>query len=103
MHAPTDDAAEIAAVPQQGDLVVTRESKAAIRYTVRQVPGVAQFTASVRDEALRYVRAFAKKQAVDIWYSEKGACRLLETYRARPAPSRAHREHEARLKHSPTE
>jgi hypothetical protein len=70
-------------LPQDGDLVVTLESKSAVRFIVRQVPGVVQFSASSRDEAVRIARGLAQKHSVDLWYSEHDTCRLLEAYRRR--------------------
>lgn len=69
--------------PRDGDIVVARDSKPATRYTVRQLPGDAQFSASHRDEAVRLARGFAQEQAVDLWYSENGINHLLEVYRAK--------------------
>jgi hypothetical protein len=71
--------------PHDGDVVVTRESRSEVRYSVRQHPGSAQFSAAVRDEAVRLARSFAQKHAVDVWYSENGTHRLLEVYRPRTA------------------
>ena len=71
--------------PQDGDVIVTRESRSAVRYTVRQHPGPVQFSATPRDEAVRIARSFAQKHVVDVWYSENGADRLLEVYRPRVA------------------
>jgi hypothetical protein len=61
--------------------VVARESNPALRYPVRQVPGVVQFAASAREEAVRLARGFAQRHAVNLWYSEDGNQRLLEAYR----------------------
>jgi hypothetical protein len=69
--------------PQDGDVVVTREAHSRLHYTVRQLPGIVQFSATVRDEALRIARGFCQKYAVNVWYSEAGAYRLLEVYRPR--------------------
>jgi hypothetical protein len=71
-------------VPQDGDLVVARASKSAVRFTVRQVPGDVQFSSPVRDEAVRLAAGFAKKNAVDLWYSDDAGLRLLETHRRQP-------------------
>jgi hypothetical protein len=60
---------------------VTREAASAVHYTVRQLPGVVQFGAASRDEAVRLARNFARKRNVDVWYSEDGTFRLLEAYR----------------------
>jgi hypothetical protein len=54
-----------------------------VRYTVRQLPGIVQFSAAVRDEAVRLARGFGQKYSVDVWYGEPGAFRLLEGYRPR--------------------
>jgi hypothetical protein len=63
-----------------------------VHYTVRQVPGIAQFSATGRDEALRLARAFGQRHAVDVWYSQAGTYRLLEAYRPRTSPQRAIRQ-----------
>jgi hypothetical protein len=68
-------------LPRDGDVVVTRESTPVVKYTVRQVPGVVQFHASARDEAMQLARGFAQRSAVDLWSSEDGIYRLLEAYR----------------------
>jgi hypothetical protein len=67
--------------PQDGDVVVTPESRSAGRHELRQHPGTVQFSVSSRDEAVRLARSFARKYAVDVWYSEKGTENLLETCR----------------------
>ena len=73
--------------PQDGDVVVTREAESRVHYTVRQLPGIVQFSAGVRDQAVRLARGFAQQYAVDVWYSEAGTYRLLEVYRPRtPRP-----------------
>ena len=72
---------DVRTLPREGDVVVTRESGAAVKYAVRQLPGVVQFHASVRDEAMQLARSFAQRAAVDLWYSEDGTYRLLEAYR----------------------
>ena len=71
--------------PREGDVVVTRESLPSIHYTIRQLPGIVQFSAVGRDEAVRLSKGFAQKHAVDVWYSDHGTCRLLEVYRPRTA------------------
>jgi hypothetical protein len=75
--------------PQDGDVVVTREAESRVHYTVRQLPGTAQFSAAVRDEAVRLARGFGQKHEVDVWYSEAGAYRLLEACRRRTLSHRA--------------
>ena len=67
--------------PRDGDVVVTRESRSPITFTIRQLPGDVQLSASSRDEAIRLARGFARKNAVDVWYSEGETLRLLEAYR----------------------
>jgi hypothetical protein len=67
--------------PQEGDVVVARESHSAVRYTVRQLPGVEQIGGSVKDEAVRLARSFAQQHGVDLWYSEYGSYVLLEDFR----------------------
>ena len=63
-----------------------REAQSRVHYTVRQVPGMAQFSATGRDEVVRLARLFAQRYSVDVWYSEAGTYRLLEAYRARTLP-----------------
>lgn len=74
--------------PQDGDIVVTREAHSPVHYTVSQLPGTAQFSATVRDEAVRMVRGFGRKHRIDIWYSQAGTYRLLEAYRPRTSRAR---------------
>jgi hypothetical protein len=69
--------------PQDGDVVVSREVQSREHYTVRQLPGLVQFSTGVRDEAVRLAMAFAQKYAVDVWYSEVGTYRRLEAFRPR--------------------
>jgi hypothetical protein len=63
--------------PGDGDVVVTRESRSPIVFTIRQLPGDVRLSASSRDAALRLARGFAMKNAVDLWYSESETLRLL--------------------------
>jgi hypothetical protein len=77
--------------PVDGDVVVTREVQSRAHYTVRQLPGIVQFSAAVRDEAVRLARAFGRKHAIDVWYSDAGTYRLLEACRPRTSPQRATR------------
>lgn len=79
---PVPEAAARADAPQAGDLVVTREARSAICYSVRQVPGEAQVTMGAKDEALRLARGFARARHVGLWYSVDGVVRKLETFRA---------------------
>ena len=78
--------------PQDGDVVVTRESHSRVHYTVRQLPGIVQFSAAVRDEAVRLARSFGQKHAIDVWYSDNGTYGLLEAYRPRTSPKAAERQ-----------
>ena len=55
----------VRSAPRDGDVLVTREAHSAVTYSVRQVPGVVQFHAAFRDEALRLARSFARTMAVD--------------------------------------
>jgi hypothetical protein len=77
----TESLNPIQSLPRDGDVVVTRGSTPAVTYTVRQVPGVVQFHASARDEVMQLARGFARRSAVDLWSSEDGTHRLLESYR----------------------
>jgi hypothetical protein len=74
---------DISSSPQPGDVVVTRENRSAVVYTIRQLPGAAQASSGLREEAVRMARSFAQKHTVDMWYRENGTDRLLEVYRAR--------------------
>jgi hypothetical protein len=67
--------------PRDGDVVVSRESRPTVKFGVRRVPGVVQFTSVVRDDAVQVGRGFARKHAVDLWYCDGPASRLLERYR----------------------
>jgi hypothetical protein len=68
-------------------VVVTREAHLRVHYTVRQLPGIVQFSAAVRDEAVRLARSFGQKYGINVWYSDNGTYRLLEAYRPRRSPS----------------
>jgi hypothetical protein len=67
--------------PQDGDVVVTHHVETRVYYTVRQLPGIVQFSAGVRHNAVRLAREFAQQYRVDVWYSDAGTYRLLEVYR----------------------
>jgi hypothetical protein len=62
-------------------VVVKKDSKSAVTYTVRQVPGVVQFCAASRDEAVRLAHGFAVRNAVDLWSCEDRTYTLLEGHR----------------------
>jgi hypothetical protein len=78
--------------PQEGDVVVTREARSRVHYTVRQLPGIVQFSAAVRDEAERLGLGFGQRHAVNVWYSEAGCYRLLQAYRPQTSPRAAQRQ-----------
>jgi hypothetical protein len=67
---------------------VTREAHSQVHYTVRQLPGIVQFSASVRDEAVQLARSFGQQHRIDVWYCEGGTYRLLEAYRPRTSSPR---------------
>jgi hypothetical protein len=69
-----------------------------VHYTVRQLPGIVQFSATVLDEALRLATRFARAHAVDVWYWEETGYRLVGAYKARPAAAGG--SDEERLQHS---
>jgi hypothetical protein len=71
------------ASPQNGDVVVAREVGPRVHYTVRQIPGIVQFSSGTRDAALELARKFARRYKVDVWHSERGKYRRLEAYRPR--------------------
>ncbi|HET7699026.1 MAG TPA: hypothetical protein VFK57_25125 [Vicinamibacterales bacterium] len=68
-----------------GDVLVTSHPESPPVFTVRQVPSTAQVRAGSRDEAIALARAFAVAHAVDVWFDDNGAFRLLEAYRPRSA------------------
>lgn len=72
--------------PRDGDVVVTREAHSRVHYTVRQLPGIVQFSASVRDEAVRLAQSFGRHHGSDVWYGEDGTYRLLGAYRPVTTP-----------------
>lgn len=67
--------------PQDGDVVVTREAHSRVHYTVRQLPGIVQFSAAVREQAELLARGFGQKFKVDVWYRDGGTYRQLEAHR----------------------
>lgn len=64
---------------------MARESHSEVHYTVRQLPGIVQYSVGARDEAVRLARSFGQRFDVDVWYREAGMYRLLEVYRPRTA------------------
>jgi hypothetical protein len=68
-------------LPQNGDIVVERETRSPARWSLRQLPASAQFSCASRDEAIGAARKFAREQEVDLWEREGQACTLLETFR----------------------
>jgi hypothetical protein len=58
--------------PQDGDVVVTRHAQSRVHYTVRQLPGIVQFSTTVGEEAMRLAAGFAEKHAVNVWYTDGG-------------------------------
>lgn len=69
--------------PQDGDIVIARESTSSVQYAIRQVPGIAQFGTSSQGEALQLARRYAREHVVDVWCREHGTYRLLERCRLR--------------------
>jgi hypothetical protein len=78
--------------PQHGDVVVTSELQPRVHYTVRQLPGIVQFSAPVREDAIRLARSFGEKYTVDVWCSENGSYRLLAAYRPQTSISASDRQ-----------
>jgi len=70
--------------PQDGDVVVTRHAHAGVHYTVRQLPGIVQFSTTVGEEAVRLAIGFAEKHTVNIWCTDGGG-----TYRRLGARKRS--------------
>jgi hypothetical protein len=73
--------------PQDGDIVIARESRGSTRYTMRQLPNKAQLSAESQDDAVRLARVFAWANAVNIWYMDGGTLHLLVVYRAPHTPA----------------
>lgn len=67
--------------PQDGDIVIAHEMTPSVQYTIRQVPGIAQFGTSSQGESLQLARRYAREHAVDVWCREHGTFRLLERCR----------------------
>jgi hypothetical protein len=84
--------------PRSGDVVVTRESHPHLHYTLRQLPGLVQFSSGQPEAAFWLASSFAAIHAVDAWYTEgEGSYRLFESCRFRvgqpPAGSDLPRSH----------
>jgi hypothetical protein len=58
--------------PRDGDVVVTRHAHSRVHYTVRQLPGIVQFSTTVGEEAVRLAAGFAEKHTVNVWYTDGG-------------------------------
>ena len=69
------------AFPRDGDVVVTQESLPRLHYTLRQLPGMVQFSANNRDEAVRLALTFAEKYRIDVWYCERGLYHHVDGFR----------------------
>jgi hypothetical protein len=67
--------------PRDGDVVVTRESQSRVHYTVRQLPGIVQFSIGMHDDAVRLARGFGRRYRVDVWLSDARTYRLIEAHR----------------------
>ena len=83
MHLRCDEPAR----PQDGDIMIARESRSSTRYTVRQLPNTVQLSAESRDDAMRLARVFAWAGAVNIWCMDGGALHLVVAYRAPHTPA----------------
>ena len=77
---------DVSARPQDGDVMITRETRPSTRYTVRQLPDNGQLTASSRDDAVLLARGFAQARGVNFWYCDDTTLRLLEAYRPPQTP-----------------
>lgn len=75
--------------PSDGDVIVTRESNCGACYTVRQIPGIVQYSVAQWEDAIRLARSFARNHAVDLWYRENGTESLLEAHRTATEGPRA--------------
>jgi hypothetical protein len=70
---------------------VTREAQSRVHYTVRQLPGIVQFSSPEYAEAVRLANGFGQKYAVDVWFCERGTYRLVEAYRPRVSGQPGHK------------
>lgn len=67
--------------PEDGDLILVRETPSSERCGVRQLPGGVQLTAATKEDALKLARSFATAKKVNIWSADGEAVALFETYR----------------------
>jgi hypothetical protein len=74
---------EEAPLPQDGDIVITRDPTFAFEWTVRQVPGPAQFGTSSLGPSMQLARGYAQAHMVDLWSSDEGSYCVLARYRPR--------------------
>jgi hypothetical protein len=56
-------------VPQQGDILASRRSARHDRYAISVIPACTHAVAGGYDEAITFVREFARQHAVDAWYT----------------------------------
>jgi hypothetical protein len=77
MPAPSDRGTK----PEHGDIIVVREQHSAPTWTLLRHPDPKQLSFQRREEALSAARSIARESAVDLWSSQDGAHRLLESYR----------------------
>lgn len=73
--------------PQRGDIIVARDVVIDL-FTVSQFPGLPQFSASSRREAVDIAGAFASRHAVDLWYYDGRDYERLTRHRHEPARGR---------------
>jgi hypothetical protein len=73
---------DVRARPQDGDVVITRETRPSTRYTIRQLPNKGQLSAPSRDAAVQLARGFARADAVNLWHADGAMLQLLESYRS---------------------
>jgi hypothetical protein len=67
--------------PVHGDIVIVREQHSAPSWTLLRHPGPRQLSFQTREDALNATQSIARESAVNLWSSQDGAYRLLESYR----------------------
>jgi hypothetical protein len=66
--------------PREGDVLVERDGRRPV-YTVRRVPAPSQLRFKSRQAALQVGSAFGRTHGVDLWTSDDGVWRPIETFR----------------------
>jgi hypothetical protein len=69
-------------LPQDGDVIVSRQPLLGYGFDVRRAPGAVQCTSSDREEAVRLAMSLGRRYLVDVWYGDgNNAWLLVARYR----------------------